>query len=397
METLHRIIARITSIITPNLWRHNNDTKEPSTVNLQGSSLDELQLDLLEKIPDAVILTDKNFNVQFANATAREIFSDRKIKQLTLQSLFPDSRFLKLLDEAIITKKEVTEKLILPQQASPMGARETRGINVWLVHMTPFPTESKFGIQCLLRDLTTEYQSEQIRKDFVANASHELRTPLSIIKGYLENLLEPEGLQQQEQAQRMLQIMDKHTERISRIVDDMLMIARLESSDSVLLNTETFLVADCIHDVMERLEHLVQSNQATVKIQIEPDTLTLRVDRFYITQVLFNIIENALKQNPNLPLKLKIEACQRDNKTEISVADNGIGIPTQHLPYIFKRFYRVDQAHTNSAIKGTGLGLSIVKRAIEAHGGTIAATSTPGIETKFTISLPANTTISTGV
>jgi two-component system phosphate regulon sensor histidine kinase PhoR len=104
--------------------------------------------------------------------------------------------------------------------------------------------------------------------------------------------------------------------------------------------------------------------------------------------VLFNLIENALKQNPRAGLKVTVSAEIVDDQIQISICDDGIGIPSNHLPFVFKRFYRVDQNHTNSAIKGTGLGLSIVKRAIEAHGGDISVSSVPGRETKFLIVLP---------
>jgi signal transduction histidine kinase len=112
-------------------------------------------------------------------------------------------------------------------------------------------------------------------------------------------------------------------------------------------------------------------------------------DQFYWTQILFNLVENALKQNPSIPLQIRIHAeLDRDDNFKIHIADNGIGIPATDLPFIFKRFYRVEKHHSQTQVKGTGLGLSIVKRAVEAHGGTITATSNPGIETIFTIAIP---------
>jgi signal transduction histidine kinase len=170
----------------------------------------------------------------------------------------------------------------------------------------------------------------------------------------------------------------------------MLVISKMESGEAIALNRDDFLVRDCIQDVLDRLELMIEKQGAVISKLIVPDDLSLNADRFYWTQILFNLVENALKQNPSPGLEIEIEGKQVDGGIDISVCDNGVGIPSADLPYIFKRFYRVDKHHTQSEIKGTGLGLSIVKRAVEAHGGKIKATSQPGQRTCFTISLPVH-------
>jgi len=135
--------------------------------------------------------------------------------------------------------------------------------------------------------------------------------------------------------------------------------------------------------VLERLEHMIEKQEATLEINVEPEALRITGDRFYWTQIIFNLVENALKQNraPGLQVKIKAEMITDENdkkSTCISVCDDGIGIPSADLPFIFRRFYRVEKHHNQSAVKGTGLGLSIVRRAVEAHGGEIKATSIPG-------------------
>jgi signal transduction histidine kinase len=164
----------------------------------------------------------------------------------------------------------------------------------------------------------------------------------------------------------------------------------LESGEAAALSIEPFEFFSCVQDVLERLEHLIVSQQAQVDFGGVERGLMITGDRFYWTQVLFNLIENALKQNPRPGLHVTVTATAQADGIHVDVADDGIGIPSSHLPFVFKRFYRVDQNHTNSAIKGTGLGLSIVKRAIEAHGGQISVSSTPGRETKFSILLPVD-------
>ncbi len=236
--------------------------------------------------------------------------------------------------------------------------------------------------------LEDELQLEQIRKDFVANASHELRTPLAIINGYLENLIEDDMLQEPEMARRFLTIMRKHADRITHIVEDMLVISKLESGEANAITIEPFRFGSCIHDILERLESVVLNQNAEIAVVLPDPDLILHGDRFYWTQVLFNLVENALKQNPHHPLRVEIGCVKSGADLHIWVADNGLGIPSADVPHIFRRFFRVEKHHSQQEIKGTGLGLSIVKRAVEAHGGFIGVTSEPGRETKFLITVP---------
>jgi len=229
----------------------------------------------------------------------------------------------------------------------------------------------------------------QVHKDeFVAAVGHELRTPMAIINGYLENLLDDGMIEDTEMAKRFLTVMKKHTERISRIVEDMLVISRLESGEASAIKIEPFKLRLCVKDVLERLESVVRSQQADVSMRLHDDEVTLEGDRFYWTQVLFNLVENALKQNPYKDLKVEVGSSESGDHVLIWVKDNGIGIPSADLPHIFRRFYRVEKHHSQLEVKGTGLGLSIVKRAVEAHHGTISVTSVPGVETKFLMTIP---------
>jgi two-component system phosphate regulon sensor histidine kinase PhoR len=189
-------------------------------------------------------------------------------------------------------------------------------------------------------------------------------------------------------ARRFLSVMRKHADRISRIVEDMLVISRLESGEAAALKIEPFRFRSCVNDVLERLESVIRSQQAEILVRMPDEGIALQGDRFYWTQVLFNLVENALKQNPHPGLRVEIGCESGPDHHRIWVADSGIGIPSADLPHIFRRFYRVEKHHSQQEIKGTGLGLSIVKRAIEAHGGAISVTSVPGRETKFLITLP---------
>jgi two-component system phosphate regulon sensor histidine kinase PhoR len=345
---------------------------------------------LLDALGDAFMLVDAHARVIFANKAARTLFRGRDLTGRTIHEAFLDQRLAAALMRCLETGEATVTRAVLPQQSSPLGELERRGMNAWVIdaaRLSDSPADEP-TTRVVIRDVTNEYQTEQIRKDFVANASHELRTPLAIINGYLENLIEDDLLDDKELSRRFLKIMRKHTERISRIVEDMLVISRLESGEAAALKVKPFRLRSCISDVLERLESVIHNQDARLRIEMPDLDLTLAGDRFYWTQVLFNLVENALKQNPRKGLTVTIGCVRDDQRTRIWVGDDGVGIPSADLPHIFRRFYRVEKHHSQEEIKGTGLGLSIVKRAIEAHGGTIQVTSIPGQDTRFTMEVP---------
>lgn len=352
---------------------------------------------LLDALGDAFLLVDGDSEIRFVNSAASQLFDGRDILGRPVREAFLDGRLAEALLHCLETGEPVQTRVVLPQQASLRGDVETRGVNAWVIDAARLPDspESAPLTRVVIRDVTSEHQLEQIRKDFVANASHELRTPLAIINGYLENLLEEDMLDDREMTRRFLTVMRKHSDRISRIVEDMLVISRLESGEAAALKLEPFRFRACIHDILERLESMIRQQSADVFVNMPDENLRLNADRFYWTQVLFNLVENALKQNPHKGLKVEIGCVGLPNGgVRIWVSDNGVGIPSADLPHIFRRFYRVEKHHSQQEIKGTGLGLSIVKRAIEAHGGTIGVTSVPGQDTRFTIELPATAVLS---
>ena len=345
---------------------------------------------LLDALGDAFILVNSEGMIRFANSAAHQLFGNRELNGRHIREAFPDPRLIDSILPCIQTGEPVRSDLILPQQSSPLGDSENRGINAWRVDAARLPNALRGGstTRVIIRDLTAEHQTEQIRKDFVANASHELRTPLAIINGYLENLLEDDMLNERDIARHYLGIMRKHADRISRIVEDMLVISRLESGEASTLKVEPFYLGSCVNDVLERLESVIRTQGADVQNLLPEKGLQIHGDRFYWTQVFFNLIENALKQNPRAGLRVEVGCDETADAYRVWVSDNGIGIPSDDLPHIFRRFYRVEKHHSQREIKGTGLGLSIVKRAIEAHGATIQVTSTPGQDTRFLINIP---------
>ncbi|MFC5050107.1 ATP-binding protein [Rubritalea spongiae] len=356
--------------------------------------LDEVILDnkvTLDALGDAFFVVTRNLDIRKTNSRAKEIFRNQELTGRNLPEILMNPTFTENIQHMIQLGKASQKKLTLSASSHALGGNSTEGETAWVIQVTPLPNHKADPLHCIiLRDVSTEHRTEQIRTDFVANASHELRTPLAIINGYLENLIDDDVLEEPEISRRILITMRRHGSRLSRLVDDMLVVSRLESGESAALNSEPFDLIECAEDVLARLDQLITTSNATVIREYKEPELVITGDRFYWTQVMFNLVENAIKQNPERELKVTIAIKKLGKENiQIKISDNGIGIPSSHLPFIFKRFYRVDKHHTQSDIKGTGLGLSIVKRAIEAHNGTIEATSKPGIRTTFTIITPS--------
>jgi len=342
---------------------------------------------LMDALRTPLLIIGPDQRIRTANAAARELFGSRRIIGRPVAEAFLDPRLAEPVLQCTESGDPAKRRVTLPAGSTPGGAGDSRGDSAWIINATPLksPASAKLRTLVVLRDVTAEHRSAQIRKDFLANASHELRTPLAIINGYLENLIDDHLIENPELSLRFLKVMRKHSTRISRIIEDMLVVSRLESGEAAALKIKPFPFRACIEDVLERLESMIRTQQAEISIDMPEPDLLLSGDRFYWTQILFNLVENALKQNPRPGLRIEI-ACRRENDTvRIHVADDGVGIPSADLPFIFKRFYRVEKHHSQDEVPGTGLGLSIVKRAVQAHGGTIRADSTPGRETRFSI------------
>ena len=222
---------------------------------------------------------------------------------------------------------------------------------------------------------------ERHRRDLVANVSHELKTPISALRARLENLLD--GVEPPDP--EVLQVMLQQTERLSRLVEQLLDLSRLESGD-VPMEREDVEIDSLVRTVASEVE--VGRAERLVHVRTEiPETLPpLWADRERIHQVLFNLLDNAVRfTQPGG--EVVISAIQTGSRCEVRVTDTGPGIPPEHLPFLFERFYRVDQARSRGD-GGTGIGLAIARSVVEAHGGRIRADSEVGRGSVFTFDIP---------
>ena len=349
----------------------------------------EFQDALLNEIKDAIFILDRNREIRFLNEAARRLFpSQQPYQSRDFLEVCRDHRVEDTLGLAEELGSKVSDHITLRVNDGPGG--RLRDITL-LVEAEPLvfgQSTGTSGSWILMKDITAELETEQIRRDFVANASHELRTPLSIINGYLETMDEPDTDLGQAVYRRAIRTMRKHGERIARIIEDMLMISKLESAAD-LLTFEPFDLRDSVEEMIRQLAPIIEAKHARVAVKADPaQDWTLVGDRFYWDQIFFNLIENALKQNGEPGLHVTIAFSREEGRYLVRVIDDGIGIPAADLPLIFKRFYRVEKHHAQTQVKGTGLGLSIVKRAVEAHHGRIEVESQPGVRTTFTITIP---------
>lgn len=232
---------------------------------------------------------------------------------------------------------------------------------------------------------------EKIRRDFVANVSHELRTPITIIRGY--NDIVSDSLEDGDPNRRYCDLIGSETKRLERLVRGLLDISRLQSADKLnLADTEPLPLAEIIRNVAEKLKVKAEPKKITLKLQLNED-LHIMGNGDQIVQLVMLLGDNAIKYSPEGSYVRYETKLLANGSVEMSVVDNGPGIPEEDLPFIFERFYKVDKSHAQSSSKGTGLGLAIAKEIVRMHGAQIEAFSQVGVGTRFVITFPAETVV----
>lgn len=240
------------------------------------------------------------------------------------------------------------------------------------------------GVVAVLRDVTAFREVERMKTDFVANVSHELRTPLTSIKGFVETLLDG-ALDEPDTARHFLEIINDETERLNRLISDLLSLSKIEAKQ-MEANKEMLNLAKIINNTVSILYPQASEKNLKLEATIHPSLPDIEADEDMVGQILINLVDNAIKYTPEGG-KVLVTALGEDNMAKISVADTGIGIPRESIPRLFERFYRVDKARSRE-MGGTGLGLAIVKHILEIHHGRIEVESTVGKGSTFTVYLP---------
>ena len=236
----------------------------------------------------------------------------------------------------------------------------------------------------MFNDVTQLRRLEDMRRDFVANVSHELKTPLTAIKGFVETL--HQGQADPEEARRFLGIIARHVDRLNVIIEDLLMLSRIEDqAERAEIKRETVRLRDVFGNAVQICRPAADAKRIRIRVAGD-ETLTASVDPVLLEQAVVNLLDNAVKYS-DPEREVEISGRAADREIRIRVQDQGVGIERRHLPRLFERFYRVDKARSR-AVGGTGLGLAIVKHIAQAHGGHVSVESTVGEGSRFTIHLP---------
>ncbi|RXZ83838.1 cell wall metabolism sensor histidine kinase WalK [Paenibacillaceae bacterium] len=334
---------------------------------------------ILANMSDGVVAADEHNIVMMTNHRAREMLGIKREGEGSMLSELlglQEAQVQKLLhgvEHAIVIRKEAVEKdeseEIMRVTFTPIYRRDMTA--AWTI--------------AVLQDVTEQEKLEQSRREFVANVSHELRTPLTTIKSYAE-ALDDGAMQDPELGDRFVGVIRNETERMIRLVTDLLHLSRLDSSQAILRRQSTS-IPDMLDEVADRFSFQLRQKAITATVRVESGIRSIWLDRDQIDQVLDNLVSNAIKYTMDGG-KIEIAARKPDAVSiAISVRDTGIGIPQKDLNRIFERFYRVDKARSRN-MGGTGLGLSIAREIIKAHGGAIALESEWNEGTTVTFTLP---------
>ena len=331
---------------------------------------------IFSAMQDALLLVDSNRQVILTNETFRKLFDAPEIPLTTaLLEIVRDPTLDRLLTDAFHGMGPVRSELALDQSQVELHAVATKNEAGQIT-----------GALVLFHDITELKRIDQVRRDFVANVSHELRTPLSILRGYIETLLDSPQTSREELT-RILRVMERHSNRLELLVEDLLTLARHESGNPDLQVGDVDLSSffrEMIHDWEKKLT----SKQLKIVVDVPPELSMICVDRTRLQEALYNLLDNAVKYSHE-DGEIRLSARQRDGEIELMVSDQGIGIAKEDLPRIFERFYRADKARSPDKVRGTGLGLAIVKHVAQLHGGRVEADSELGKGTTIRVILPS--------
>jgi two-component system phosphate regulon sensor histidine kinase PhoR len=331
---------------------------------------------IFSAMQDALLVVDSNRQVILTNQTFRKLFGAPEISVATpLLEIVRDATLDRLLTDAFRGDGAVRCELTLDASQIELHAVATKN-----------DAGEITGALVLFHDITELKKMDQVRRDFVANVSHELRTPLSILRGYIETLLDsPET--SREELSRILRVMERHSKRLDLLAGDLLTLAQLESVNPHLQLGDIHL-SSFLREVIHDLEKKLANKHLQLLVDASPDLPPIHADRTRLQEALYNLIDNAVKYSRERG-EIRLSARQHDGEIELTVGDDGIGIAKEDLPRIFERFYRADKARSPDKVRGTGLGLAIVKHIAQLHGGRVEAESELEKGTTIRLVLPS--------
>ncbi len=347
---------------------------------------------MLASIADGVVVNDTAGKIILVNPAAERILgvSASKLMGEDPRSLFE----LFAAGEREVALEAMTALLAGPGAQSVIGADEfatqaTLETKDRVVSANLAPVQSRqgefLGIVTVFRDITKEFEADRAKSEFVSTVSHELRTPMTAIKGYTDLLASQMGGQFSQEQRKFLNIIKNNTDRLTALINDLLDISRVESG-RVRFEPRMIQAGDIVQDVVEVLRGQAEAKGHSLTCTVPDDLPVILADADRLTQVLTNLVSNAIHYTPP-DGQIRVDVYGVTDALRIDVSDNGVGIPREELPRIFERFYRGDHPMVQES-RGTGLGLPIAKMFVEMHGGRMWVESEAGQGSTFTVLLP---------
>ncbi len=331
---------------------------------------------LFNSMLEGLLLLDRNGRIYLANRAFNNLFG--QTTELRGKTILEALRVHELA--ALVARAERDGQVLDYELKLPQLNERWLQVNAAVILNSAGERE---GTILVFRDLTRLKQLERTREEFVANVSHELRTPLSHIKGYVETLLDG-AKDDPEVSTRFLQTIARNADRLRLLIEDLLTISELESG-RVMLTLQSVPLQPLVQKVLDDFRTRAKGKSLTL-INHVPE-LSARADSTRLEQVLSNLVDNAIKYGRSDGHVTVAAGLGEEGKVQVSVSDDGPGLPAEALERVFERFYRVDKARSREQ-GGTGLGLSIVKHIVQGHGGRVWAKSEPGNGATFFFTLP---------
>jgi two-component system phosphate regulon sensor histidine kinase PhoR len=348
----------------------NYMTDQIKTLFTQLSYQKEELNSIISSINEGLCVIDNDGVISINNESFRKTVQNDSVKGKLYWEIIRKTRFDELIKKVRIEKNSIVDEIELNS-------------STYLCNATF--CSNKGEIVVTLHDITKIKNLEKTKKDFVTNVSHELRTPLTAIKGFVETL---QDANTDDENQHYLNIIKRHADRVIKIVNDLLLLSKLEGKPDSL-ELEKVNINDLIENISKIFEQSLKEKNLVLKINEDRNLPIIKVDPFKLEQVFINLIDNAIKYTERGEVVISLS---HNNETvKIEIQDTGICIPREHLSRIFERFYVVDSSRSKK-LGGTGLGLSIVKHIVLLHNGKIDVKNIPGTGTNFIVTLPIDLT-----
>ncbi|MCC0635613.1 MULTISPECIES: HAMP domain-containing sensor histidine kinase [unclassified Clostridioides] len=332
---------------------------------------------ILKSISHGILAIDVNGNILLINDEAKEMIKSEPNKLVeghNINAVIKEEEILKQILQFIGSKENETAKIttkddiVYKIKVDPVYLQNTNNVII--------------GSIVNIEDITKKVKLENMRSDFVANVSHELKTPLTSISGFVETLKSNENIDANTR-NRFLEIIESESDRLKRLIDDILLLSFVENKDTLLM--EDVVIYDVFREVYEITQRSASEKNIEVLYKCDDKSINILSNRDYIKQVFLNLVDNAIKYTQDNGI-VQVVVLKDEEKIIIKVIDNGVGIPKEDVERIFERFYRVDKARSRD-VGGTGLGLAITKHIVKSLNGCIKVKSELGIGSEFIVTI----------